>query len=306
MSAIFSARRGHRRADGLLPRSDFLSAVLFSDGTACRGSAISAVTWLVAIGANLSALWILIANAWMQNPFGAEFKPGDDADGADFVLRFCSIPSRRTSSFHTVKPPVTSAARSSCWRSARSICCAAACRAGAPLADRRRQLRPRLGLVGRRARRRERLHRDNQPENEDRRYRGGLEDRAGAGEHHRLRPPDLATRTTRYAIDIRGSSVSSRRGSLGHTGRGDRGTGGGRQKRIANGLNAYRALQTLRQTPDDPGAKAGVRRGRERPRLRAAAAPPHRRHRQCHPGADRGPPPPTWCPTCRCCSGRSG
>ena len=31
------------------------------------------VTWLVAIGANLSALWILIANGWMQNPVGAAF-----------------------------------------------------------------------------------------------------------------------------------------------------------------------------------------------------------------------------------------
>lgn len=31
------------------------------------------VTWLMAIGANLSALWILIANGWMQNPVGAEF-----------------------------------------------------------------------------------------------------------------------------------------------------------------------------------------------------------------------------------------
>lgn len=31
------------------------------------------VTWLTAIGANLSALWILIANGWMQNPIGAEF-----------------------------------------------------------------------------------------------------------------------------------------------------------------------------------------------------------------------------------------
>ncbi|OUD13747.1 cytochrome ubiquinol oxidase subunit I [Thioflexithrix psekupsensis] len=31
------------------------------------------VTWLVAIGSNLSALWILIANGWMQNPIGAEF-----------------------------------------------------------------------------------------------------------------------------------------------------------------------------------------------------------------------------------------
>lgn len=31
------------------------------------------VTWLVALGSNLSALWILIANGWMQNPIGAEF-----------------------------------------------------------------------------------------------------------------------------------------------------------------------------------------------------------------------------------------
>jgi cytochrome bd ubiquinol oxidase subunit I len=31
------------------------------------------VTWLVALGSNLSALWILVANAWMQNPVGAHF-----------------------------------------------------------------------------------------------------------------------------------------------------------------------------------------------------------------------------------------
>lgn len=30
-------------------------------------------TWLMAIGTNLSALWILIANGWMQNPIGAKF-----------------------------------------------------------------------------------------------------------------------------------------------------------------------------------------------------------------------------------------
>jgi cytochrome bd ubiquinol oxidase subunit I len=34
-----------------------------------------AVTWLVALGSNLSALWILIANGWMQNPVGARFNP---------------------------------------------------------------------------------------------------------------------------------------------------------------------------------------------------------------------------------------
>ncbi len=34
-----------------------------------------AVTFLVALGSNLSALWILIANGWMQNPVGARFNP---------------------------------------------------------------------------------------------------------------------------------------------------------------------------------------------------------------------------------------
>ncbi|HDR29438.1 cytochrome ubiquinol oxidase subunit I [Rhodovulum sp.] len=33
------------------------------------------VTWLVAIGSNFSALWILIANGWMQNPVGVQFNP---------------------------------------------------------------------------------------------------------------------------------------------------------------------------------------------------------------------------------------
>ena len=33
------------------------------------------VTWLVALGTNLSALWILIANGWMQHPVGAAFDP---------------------------------------------------------------------------------------------------------------------------------------------------------------------------------------------------------------------------------------
>ncbi|MDF1546940.1 MAG: cytochrome ubiquinol oxidase subunit I [Bacteroidales bacterium] len=32
-------------------------------------------TWLVAIGSNLSALWILVANGWMQYPAGMEFNP---------------------------------------------------------------------------------------------------------------------------------------------------------------------------------------------------------------------------------------
>ncbi len=32
-------------------------------------------TWMVAVGSNLSALWILVANGWMQNPIGMVFNP---------------------------------------------------------------------------------------------------------------------------------------------------------------------------------------------------------------------------------------
>ena len=32
-------------------------------------------TWMVALGSNLSALWILVANAWMQHPVGMKFNP---------------------------------------------------------------------------------------------------------------------------------------------------------------------------------------------------------------------------------------
>jgi len=39
-------------------------------------------TWLVAIGSNLSALWILVANGWMQRPVGMQF----NVDSARFEM----------------------------------------------------------------------------------------------------------------------------------------------------------------------------------------------------------------------------
>ena len=40
-------------------------------------------TWMVAIGSNLSALWILVANGWMQYPVGQAFNP----DSARFEMQ---------------------------------------------------------------------------------------------------------------------------------------------------------------------------------------------------------------------------
>ena len=50
-------------------------AVMFFGWTKVSKRFHLASTWLVAIGSNLSALWILVANAWMQYPTGMRFNP---------------------------------------------------------------------------------------------------------------------------------------------------------------------------------------------------------------------------------------
>ena len=52
--------------------STFVGLFFFGWDKMGKGSHLL-VTWLVALGTNLSALWILIANGWMQNPVGADF-----------------------------------------------------------------------------------------------------------------------------------------------------------------------------------------------------------------------------------------
>ncbi|MCK4502716.1 MAG: cytochrome ubiquinol oxidase subunit I, partial [Desulfuromonadales bacterium] len=62
-------------------------------------------TWMVAIGSNLSAVWILVANGWMQNPVGMMFNP----DSARFeMVDFWAIVSSPVAISHFVH--VTSSA----------------------------------------------------------------------------------------------------------------------------------------------------------------------------------------------------
>ena len=61
-----------------------------------------AVTWMVALGSNLSALWILIANGWMQNPVGAVFNPDTmRMEVTDFVTVLFN-PTAQAKFVHTV------------------------------------------------------------------------------------------------------------------------------------------------------------------------------------------------------------
>lgn len=60
------------------------------------------VTWLVAIGSNLSALWILIANAWMQNPVGAKFNPDTMRMELQSIFEVIFNPAAQSKFVHTV------------------------------------------------------------------------------------------------------------------------------------------------------------------------------------------------------------
>jgi len=54
--------------------STFVAVMFFGWGKVSKKFHLLS-TWLVAVGANLSALWILVANAWMQFPTGMHFNP---------------------------------------------------------------------------------------------------------------------------------------------------------------------------------------------------------------------------------------
>lgn len=54
--------------------STFIAVMFFGWDKVSKGFHLTS-TWLTAIGSNLSAVWILVANAWMQNPTGMHFNP---------------------------------------------------------------------------------------------------------------------------------------------------------------------------------------------------------------------------------------
>lgn len=54
--------------------STFIAVMFFGWDKVSKGFHLTA-SWLTAFGANLSALWILVANSWMQYPAGMKFNP---------------------------------------------------------------------------------------------------------------------------------------------------------------------------------------------------------------------------------------
>ncbi|WP_439533051.1 cytochrome ubiquinol oxidase subunit I [Polymorphobacter sp.] len=60
------------------------------------------VTFMVAIGSNLSALWILIANGWMQNPVGSRFNPETMRMEITSIMEVIMNPVAQAKFVHTV------------------------------------------------------------------------------------------------------------------------------------------------------------------------------------------------------------
>jgi cytochrome d ubiquinol oxidase subunit I len=72
---IFGAPLAIEGLTAFFLESTFLGIWIFGWDKLSKG--LHAVTiWIVAIGSNLSALWILIANAWMQHPVGYAIEDG--------------------------------------------------------------------------------------------------------------------------------------------------------------------------------------------------------------------------------------
>lgn len=61
-----------------------------------------ASTWLTGLGATISAWWILVANAWMQNPVGMEFNPDTARNEMTDFLEVALSPMAVNKFFHTV------------------------------------------------------------------------------------------------------------------------------------------------------------------------------------------------------------
>lgn len=81
--------------------STFIAVMFFGWKKFSRGFHLAA-TWLTAIGVCLSALWILIANAWMQYPVGMEFDPSQMRNVMSNFWEVVSSPVAINKFFHAV------------------------------------------------------------------------------------------------------------------------------------------------------------------------------------------------------------
>lgn len=79
----------------------FVAVMFFGWGRVSKGFHLAS-TWMTAFGASLSALWILIANGWMQHPVGMAFNPDTVRNEMVDFWAVVSNPVAVTKFFHSV------------------------------------------------------------------------------------------------------------------------------------------------------------------------------------------------------------
>lgn len=84
----------------------FFAVMFFGWNKVSKGFHLTA-TWMVFIGSNISALWILVANAWMQNPVGMEFNPLTARNEMSDFWAILFSPTAMSKFFHTVTSAYT-------------------------------------------------------------------------------------------------------------------------------------------------------------------------------------------------------
>ena len=84
---IFGAPLAIEALTAFFLESTFLGVWIFGEGKVPEKMHLASI-WLVAIGSNLSALWILLANGWMQHPVGYVLDP---ASGRPLLNSFLAL-----------------------------------------------------------------------------------------------------------------------------------------------------------------------------------------------------------------------
>lgn len=79
----------------------FIAVMFFGWNKVSRGFHLAS-TWLTGLGATISAWWILVANAWMQNPVGMEFNPDTVRNEMVDFWAVATSPVAVNKFFHTV------------------------------------------------------------------------------------------------------------------------------------------------------------------------------------------------------------
>ena len=98
---IFGAPLAIEATLAFFMEATFISIMFFGWKRVGKKAHLTA-TWLTVTGATLSALWILIANAWMQYPVGMEFNPDTTRNEMISFWNIALSPVAINKFFHTV------------------------------------------------------------------------------------------------------------------------------------------------------------------------------------------------------------